>query len=82
MQFRKSLFQIEAPSPEASKAQVVPRKVSPTASWLYPERQPSDELALKKPKSGIIINETQNLEVPSDYDSFDLVFKRKPRPDT
>lgn len=60
---------------------MVPRKVTPTASWLYPEPQPSDELALKKPKSGIIINETQNLDVSSVYDSFDLVFKRKPKPD-
>uniref|UniRef100_A0AAR5Q8U4 Uncharacterized protein n=1 Tax=Dendroctonus ponderosae TaxID=77166 RepID=A0AAR5Q8U4_DENPD len=70
----------EIGSPEPSNAKVAPRKVSPTASWLYPDPQTSKELALKKPKSGIFINETRSKHVSSDYDSFDLVFTRKPRP--
>ncbi|KAL1502117.1 hypothetical protein ABEB36_007309 [Hypothenemus hampei] len=71
----------QMPSPETSSAKVKPRKVSPTASWLHPDPQTSEELALKKPKSGIIINETEEKVSIQDYDSFDLVYKRKPRPD-
>ncbi|XP_050312085.1 uncharacterized protein LOC126747459 isoform X2 [Anthonomus grandis grandis] len=78
---KKVTTKFEVPSPEPSSAKVAPRKVTPTSSWLYPDPQTEEELALKKPKSGIIINETGEKESTHDYDSFDLVFSRKPRPD-
>ncbi|XP_074039689.1 uncharacterized protein isoform X2 [Leptinotarsa decemlineata] len=79
---KKVNLKIEVPSPGASHAKVTPRRVTPTASWLYPYPQTDEELELKKPKSGIIINEKelQEKDTAGDYDSFDLVFTRTPRP--
>ncbi|KAG5881077.1 hypothetical protein JTB14_020407 [Gonioctena quinquepunctata] len=80
---KKMDLNIEVPSPEASQAKVVPRRITPTPSWLYPYPQTDEELKLKKPKSGIIINETEaeDKDAVGDYDSFDLVFSRMPRPE-
>ncbi|KAF7285882.1 hypothetical protein GWI33_009360 [Rhynchophorus ferrugineus] len=77
---KKVNAKFDLPSPEVSKAKVTPRRVTPTSSWLYPDPPTRDELKLKKPKSGIIINPKEKQQQIYDYDSFDLVYKRKPRP--
>lgn len=70
-------MQITIPSPEQSEAKVQPRSLSPTTSTVVPIAPDPKKLELKKPKSGIIVNETQKID---DYDSFDLVYRRLPRP--
>ncbi|XP_060534310.1 uncharacterized protein LOC132706790 [Cylas formicarius] len=79
---KKLQSEFEIPSPEVSVAKVPPRAVTPTASWLHAEPQTSEELRLKKPKSGIIVNVAQVTDPLGGYDSFDLVYSRKPRPYT
>ncbi|KAL3271895.1 hypothetical protein HHI36_022365 [Cryptolaemus montrouzieri] len=71
------LTRITIPSPDQSEAKVQPRALSPTISTIVPVAPSPKELELRKPKSGIIINETQRID---DYDSFDLVYRRQPRP--
>nr|CAH7728599.1 unnamed protein product [Callosobruchus chinensis] len=78
---KKVNAKLAVPSPEPSNAKVAPRRVTPTPSWLYPYPQTKEELELKKPKSGIIINETKNKEDMQGYDSFELVYSKSPRPD-
>ncbi|CAG9853720.1 unnamed protein product [Phyllotreta striolata] len=70
----------DVPSPEPSKAKVKPLKTCPSLSLLYPAPQLPDQLEAKKPKSGTFINEPQNENAFEDYDSFDLLYKKKPRP--
>lgn len=73
--------QVDIPSPETSKAKVAPRRATPTASRLYPPSQSEEHLGLKKPRSGILINEDNKKgKVDLDYDSFQLVYKKQPRP--
>ncbi|CAG9770182.1 unnamed protein product [Ceutorhynchus assimilis] len=76
---KKLSREFEVASPGPSSAKVSPRRVTPTSSWLYPDPQDSKDLALRKPKSGIIINVSDKKAASEDYDSFDLVFKRTPR---
>ncbi|XP_056633873.1 uncharacterized protein LOC130443327 [Diorhabda sublineata] len=72
------------PSPEISSAKVELRKATPTPSSepFSPEKPDEEQLDLKKPKSGIFINVTEDEKQVrvEDYDSFDLVYQRKPRP--
>ncbi|KAJ8968412.1 hypothetical protein NQ317_002249, partial [Molorchus minor] len=73
-------LEFNVPSPEISSAKVMPRRATPSASWAYPYPQTEEELQLKKPKSGIYINETEKAEAVTDYDSFDLLYSKTPRP--
>lgn len=50
-----------------------------SASRSYPDLPEAADLEAKKPKSGIIINETKP-KADEGVDSFDLVYQRKPRP--
>ncbi|KAJ8954133.1 hypothetical protein NQ318_005727 [Aromia moschata] len=77
---RKVDLDVTVPSPEISSAKVAPRRATPTASWAYPYPPTEEELQLKKPKSGIFINETEQPEKVTDYDSFDLLYSKTPRP--
>ncbi|CAH2003558.1 unnamed protein product [Acanthoscelides obtectus] len=76
---KKVNAKLAVPSPEPSRAKVEPRRVTPTPSWLYPYPQTKEELELKKPKSGIFINETKT--GIQGYDSFELVYSKSPRSD-
>lgn len=72
---------MELPSPNVSEAKVAPHARKGFSS--IPSLPEASEVAEKTPKSGIIINETE--ETVSDdllYDSFDLVYQKKPRPKT
>lgn len=75
-----SHFKMEVASPETSKAKVTPKKPSITSSMSYPYLPSEEELETKKPKSGIFINVTEKPDEADDFDSFDLVYERKPRP--
>lgn len=47
---------MQVPSPDVSKAKVLPKKPSIDVDREYPEPQEEEELGLHKPKSGIFIN--------------------------
>ncbi|GJQ78159.1 hypothetical protein Trydic_g2491 [Trypoxylus dichotomus] len=60
-----NLQEFEMISPEVSKAKVMPMKPSATSADLYPDPPTKDELALHKPRSGILINVTDEVVLSS-----------------
>ncbi|KAJ8921144.1 hypothetical protein NQ315_013615, partial [Exocentrus adspersus] len=77
---RKVSIKLEVASPEASSAKVAPKQTTPSPSFLYPQPPEKSELEKRKPKSGIFINESEKKGPDNDYDSFNLVYSREPRP--
>ncbi|CAG9829601.1 unnamed protein product, partial [Diabrotica balteata] len=83
---RKIDITLAVPSPEPSSAKVALRRATPSPSIepFSPERPDEEGLEVKKPKSGIFINvkesDKQKPAKVEDYDSFDLVYQRQPRP--
>uniref|UniRef100_A0A6P7G2I3 Uncharacterized protein LOC114333566 isoform X1 n=2 Tax=Diabrotica virgifera virgifera TaxID=50390 RepID=A0A6P7G2I3_DIAVI len=83
---RKLEINLAVPSPEPSSAKVALRRATPSPSLepFSPERPDEEGLEIKKPKSGIFINvkesDKQKPGKVEDYDSFDLVYQRQPRP--
>lgn len=69
---------MDVPSPEVSQAKVAPRRTTPSPSFVYPPPPDPDELQQRKPKART--REKEEGDAIPDYDSFDLVYSRKPRP--